>query len=161
MAEATKYDKSNPPIKRFKDANDEHNEHSEPGEFETLFQSSLKQPQTGEVVEGTVVQITPEYVMIDVGYKSEGCVPIEEFTNENGDLTATPGDKVNVLFQRKKNASGHYLLSKRRAEQLIGWDRVAKAGGEGGIIEGKIVSKVKGGLTVDIGLPAFLPASQI
>jgi small subunit ribosomal protein S1 len=147
------------PIRRFKDTDEEH-EHGG-AEFEELFQDSLRQPQVGEVVEGTVVQITPDYVMVDVGYKSEGCVPVAEFMTEDGEITVKPGEVVKVLFQREENAKGYLVLSKRRAEQLIGWERVAEAGGEGGIIEGKVVAKVKGGLTVDIGLPAFLPASQV
>ena len=147
------------PIKRFKDIEDEHETGSV--EFAELFQGSLNQPKAGEVVKGTVVQITQEFVMVDVGYKSEGCVHVEEFMDEDGVVTVQPGDKVYVLFQRGETAKGHLILSKRKAEQLVGWERVAEAGGEGGTIEGKIVGKVKGGLTVDIGLPAFLPASQV
>lgn len=148
------------PIKRFKDIDDEQ-EMSGSGEFAELFQDSLNQPRAGEVVQGTVVQITQDFVMVDVGYKSEGCVHIAEFMDEDGVVTVQPGDKVHVLFQRGETSKGHLILSKRKAEQLVGWDRVAEAGGEGGTIEGKIVGKVKGGLTVDIGLPAFLPASQV
>jgi len=158
--ETRQHRKNDAPIRRFKDIDDEH-ENAGADEFAELFQDSLKQPRVGEVVEGTVVQITPDFVMVDVGYKSEGCVHIEEFTDEEGTVTVQPGDKVRVLFQRNENAKGHLVLSKRKAEQLIGWDRIAEAGGEGGTIEGKIVAKVKGGLTVDIGLPAFLPASQV
>jgi small subunit ribosomal protein S1 len=153
--------KNDAPIRRFKDIDDDHEHGGTQGEFEELFHDSLKQPQQGEVVEGTVVQINQEYVMVDVGYKSEGFVPVAEFMDEDGVLTVQPGDKVKVLFQRDENARGKLFLSKRKAEQLIGWDRVAEAGGEGGTIEGKIIAKVKGGLTVDIGLPAFLPASQV
>jgi len=148
------------PIRRFKDIDEDH-EQAGSGEFEELFQDSLKQPKAGDVVQGTVVQITQDFVMVDVGYKSEGCVRVEEFMDEDGVVTVQPGDKVNVLFQHKENVKGHYILSKRKAEQLVGWERVAEAGGEGGTIEGKITGKVKGGLTVDIGLPAFLPASQV
>ena len=150
---------NNAPIKRFKDIDEDHE--SSGGEFEELFSDSLRQPRSGEVVDGTVVQITADYVMVDVGYKSEGCVPVAEFMDEEGNVTVQSGDKVKVLFQRGESAKGHLLLSKRKAEQLVGWERVAEAGGEGGTIEGKIVGKVKGGLTVDIGLPAFLPASQV
>lgn len=146
-------------IKRFKDMDDDL-ELSSSGEFAELFQDSLNQPKTGEVVQGTVVQIAQDFVMVDVGYKSEGRVPVDEFMDEDGVVTVQPGDKVYVLFQRNEG-SGGLLLSKRKAEQLVGWERVAEAGGEGGTIEGKIVGKVKGGLTVDIGLPAFLPASQV
>jgi small subunit ribosomal protein S1 len=158
-ADSKQQRRNDAPIKRFKDMDDEHE--TSGGEFAEMFQDSLNQPRAGEVVEGTVVQITQDFVMIDVGYKSEGCVYVEEFMDEDGVVTVQPGDKVKVLFQRGENAKGHLILSKRKAEQLIGWDNVAAAGGEGGLIEGKIVGKVKGGLTVDIGLPAFLPASQV
>ncbi len=158
--DSRQYRKNDAPIRRFKDMDDEH-ENAGADEFAELFQDSLKQPRVGEVVEGTVVQITQDFVMVDVGYKSEGCVHSEEFMDEDGVLNVQVGDKVRVLFQRNENAKGHLVLSKRKAEQLIGWDRIAEAGGEGGVIEGKIVAKVKGGLTVDIGLPAFLPASQV
>ncbi len=152
--------KNDAPIKRFKD-NDDDQEMSGSVEFAELFQDSLNQPKAGEVVQGTVVQITQDFVMVDVGYKSEGCVHVAEFMDEDGVVTVQPGDKVYVLFQRGETAKGHLILSKRKAEQLVGWDMVAEAGGEGGTIEGKIIGKVKGGLTVDIGLPAFLPASQV
>lgn len=158
-AEGRPQKKNDAPIKRFKDIEDEHETGSV--EFAELFQDSLNQPKAGEVVQGTVVQITQEFVMVDVGYKSEGCVHVEEFMDEDGVVTVQPGEKVYVLFQRGETAKGHLILSKRKAEQLVGWERVAEAGGEGGTIEGKIVGKVKGGLTVDIGLPAFLPASQV
>lgn len=159
-ADGRQQKKNDAPIKRFKD-NDDEQEMSGSGEFAELFQDSLNQPKAGEVVQGTVVQITQDFVMVDVGYKSEGCVHVAEFMDEDGVVTVQPGDKVHVLFQRNENAKGHLVLSKRKAEQLVGWDKVAEAGGEGGTIEGKIVGKVKGGLTVDIGLPAFLPASQV
>jgi small subunit ribosomal protein S1 len=158
-AEVKQQKKNDAPIKRFKDIEDENETGSV--EFAELFQDSLNQPKAGDVVQGTVVQITQEFVMVDVGYKSEGCVHVEEFMDEDGVVTVQPGDKVYVLFQRGETAKGHLILSKRKAEQLVGWERVAEAGGEGGTIEGKIVGKVKGGLTVDIGLPAFLPASQV
>ena len=147
-------------IRRFKDIDEEH-ELGAGGEFEEMFTDSLRQPQSGEIVDGTVVHINADYVMVDVGYKSEGCVPVAEFMSEDGEILAKPGDRVKVLFQRESNSKGQLILSKRKAEQVVGWERVGEAGGEGGIIEGKIVAKVKGGLTVDIGLPAFLPASQV
>jgi small subunit ribosomal protein S1 len=161
MSEETKqYRKHDAPIRRFTDTDDEH-EQGAGAEFEELFHDSMRQLQVGEVVEGRVVQITQDYVLVDVGYKSEGCVPINEFMSEDGELMVQTGDVVKVLFQREENASGYVVLSKRKAEQLIGWERINEAGGEGGSIEGKVIAKVKGGLMVDIGLPAFLPASQV
>lgn len=147
------------PIKRFKDT-DEELEGGQ-GEFEELFQGSLRQLQVGEVVKGVVVQISQDFVLVDVGYKSEGCIAIHEFMDESGDLNVKVGDEVRVLFERAENERGYIVLSKKKAESQAGWEKITEAGGEGGIIEGKIVSKVKGGLMVDIGVQAFLPASQV
>lgn len=148
------------PIKRFTD-NDDELEQGSQGEFEELFHGSLRQLQVGEVVKGVVVQISQDFVLVDVGYKSEGCIAINEFMDESGEISVKVGDEVRVLFERAENERGYIVLSKKKAESQVGWERIAEAGGEGGIIEGKIVSKVKGGLMVDIGVQAFLPASQV
>ena len=148
------------PIKRFTDIDDEHDQAGQ-GEFAELFQDSLKEMQYGDVVKGTVVQINQDIVLVDIGHKSEGCIRIDEFLDESGELTVKVGDEVKVLFERGENERGYIVLSKRKAESQAAWERIAEAGGEGGTIEGKIVAKVKGGLTVDIGVQAFLPASQV
>ncbi|HOP40188.1 MAG TPA: 30S ribosomal protein S1 [Geobacteraceae bacterium] len=129
--------------------------------FEELFQESLRQPQVGEVVEGVVVQIDPDYVLVNIGYKSEGCIPLDEFMDENGELTVKVGDEVRVLFEKKENIRGYVVLSKKKAEREQVWEKIEEAVESGGYVEGKIVANVKGGLTVDIGVPAFLPASQV
>jgi small subunit ribosomal protein S1 len=152
--------RDNAPIKRFQDSEEEA-EHGTQGEFAEMFHDSLKQLQVGEIVKGVVVQVTQDYVHVDVGYKSEGHIPISEFVDDNGQLTVNVGDEVKVLFERAENERGYIVLSKKKAESHVAWDRIAEAGGEGGIIEGKIVGKVKGGLIVDIGVQAFLPASQV
>jgi small subunit ribosomal protein S1 len=148
------------PIKRFTDMDDEHDQAGQ-GEFAELFQDSLRQMQYGDVVKGTVVQINQDIVLVDIGHKSEGCIRIDEFLDDNGELTVKVGDEVRVLFERGENERGYIVLSKKKAESQAAWERIAEAGGEGGTIEGKIVAKVKGGLTVDIGVQAFLPASQV
>lgn len=129
--------------------------------FEELFQESLKQPQVGEIVKGVVVQIDPDYVLVNIGYKSEGCIPIAEFMDENGQLSVKVGDEVKVYFEKKENIRGYIVLSRKKAEREIVWDRIEEAAENGNLVEGKIVSTVKGGLTVDIGVSAFLPASQV
>ncbi|HTG82683.1 MAG TPA: 30S ribosomal protein S1 [Geobacteraceae bacterium] len=157
MKEETKTTgKNDAPIKRFIDTDEEH----EQGEFAELFHDSLKQLQVGEVVKGIVVHINQDFVLVDVGYKSEGRIQIGEFLDENGQLTVKVGDEVRVLFERAENEHGYIVLSKRKAESQVTWTKIEEAG-EGGIVEGKIVSKVKGGLNVDIGIMAFLPASQV
>lgn len=147
-------------IKRFKDTEEEH-EHGAQGEFEELFHDSLRQLQVGEIVKGVVVKINQDFVLVDVGYKSEGRISASEFLDENGQMTVKVGDEVKVFFERAENELGYIVLSRKKAESQVAWERVAEAGGEGGIIEGKIVAKVKGGLTVDVGVQAFLPASQV
>ncbi|MCM0081891.1 30S ribosomal protein S1 [Geomonas sp. Red32] len=154
------YKKKDMPIRRLHD-NDEDMEQSEQGgEFADLFQDSLRQPQSGEVVKAVIVQIEQDVVLVDVGYKSEGAIRIAEFIDENGDLTVKVGDEVNVYFERGENIRGHMVLSKKKADSQVAWEKIAAAG-EGGVIEGRITGKVKGGMTVDVGVEAFLPASQV
>jgi len=129
--------------------------------FEELFQESLKQPQVGEIVKGVVVQIDPDYVLVNIGYKSEGCIPIAEFMDDNGQLSVKVGDEVKVYFEKKENIRGYIVLSRKKAEREIVWDRIEEAAESGALVEGNIVATVKGGLTVDIGVQAFLPASQV
>lgn len=129
--------------------------------FEELFQESLRQPQVGEIVKGVVVQIDPDYVLVNIGYKSEGCIPVAEFLDEIGQLTVKVGDEVKVYFEKKENIRGYIVLSRKKAEREVVWDKIEEAVESGGLMEGKIVANVKGGLTVDIGVPAFLPASQV
>jgi small subunit ribosomal protein S1 len=161
MSDEKKFNRDNDaPIKRFQD-NDDESDHGAQGEFAEMFHDSLKQLKVGEVVKGVVVQVTQDFVLVDVGYKSEGCIPISEFIDENGQLLVKDGDAVSVLFERAENERGYIVLSKKKAESQVAWERIAEAGGEGGVIEGKITGKVKGGLIVDIGVQAFLPASQV
>lgn len=161
MSDEKKFNRDNDaPIKRFQD-NDDESDHGAQGEFAEMFHDSLKQLKVGEVVKGIVVQVTQDFVLVDVGYKSEGCIPISEFIDDNGQLLVKDGDAVSVLFERAENERGYIVLSKKKAESQVAWERIAEAGGEGGVIEGKITGKVKGGLIVDIGVQAFLPASQV
>jgi len=129
--------------------------------FEELFQESLRQPQVGEIVKGVVVQIDPDYVLVNIGYKSEGCIPVDEFRDEAGQLTVKVGDEVRVFFEKKENIRGYIVLSRKKAERELVWDRIEEAVESGGIVEGRVVANVKGGVTVDIGVSAFLPASQV
>jgi len=130
-------------------------------EFKELYEESLKTFQEGEVVKGRIVGIDKEHVMIDIGYKSEGRIPISEFLTPSGEITAQTGDLVDVLIEKRDDEEGDILLSKERAAKILVWDEISRIYRDDGVIEGKIVGKVKGGLTVDIGIPAFLPGSQI
>ncbi|WP_243372918.1 30S ribosomal protein S1 [Geotalea sp. SG265] len=156
------FKKKDMPIRRLHDTDEDVEQgHEGLDEFAELYQDSLRQPQAGEIVKGVVVRIEADCVLVDVGYKSEGCIRINEFIDENGELTVKIGDEVNVFFERGENIRGHMVLSKKKADSQVAWEAIAAAGGEGGIIEGKITGKVKGGLIVDVGVEAFLPASQV
>ena len=130
-------------------------------DFAELVESSFHDIQEGEVVTGTVVQVNPEHVMIDVGSKSEGQVPVEEFHDENGNLTVSVGDKVQVLLEDTEQSSGQVRISKTKADKIRIWERIAEVCESQETLPGKVVARVKGGLQVDIGVPAFLPGSQV
>src|SRR5881628_488820 len=129
-------------------------------DFGALFERSLKQPKQGEVVTGRVVLIGRDAVTIDIGYKSEGTIPIHEFTTREGELTVHEGDEVDVYFEASDTESGDIVLSRQKAEQFKVWREIEKAYERDGAVEGTIVGKVKGGLKVDIGVAAFLPGSH-
>ncbi|HNR12650.1 MAG TPA: 30S ribosomal protein S1 [Thermodesulfobacteriota bacterium] len=126
-----------------------------------LYEETLRDIQEGEVVKGTVVKITPDYVLVDVGYKSEGQIPIEEFQNDEGDISVQENDQIEVLLERREDEDGLVVLSKSKADQARVWDIIGKAYDNNQLIEGKVISRIKGGLSVDIGVRAFLPGSQI
>jgi len=128
--------------------------------FMELYEDSLKSIGEGKVVKGEIVQIDKEFVLVDIGYKSEGQIRIAEFTDPRGGLTAKVGDEVDVLLVRKENKDGRIILSKEKAARVKLWDKVEEAFRKQDNIRGKIVSLVKGGLSVDIGVQAFLPGSQ-
>ena len=129
--------------------------------FMKLYEESLKSIQEGEVVSGEIVQVDKEFVLVDIGYKSEGQIRIHEFIDSEGNLTAKVGDKVEVLLERRENEDGVTILSKEKAARIKIWDHIKEIYENNGTIEGTIVSRVKGGLSVDIGLQAFLPGSQV
>jgi len=117
----------------------------------------MQELNVGDVVLGTVVQVTDDHVVVDVGYKSEGVIPLAEFKDEEGKIDINVGDQVDVLFERRENDSGQIGLSKEKAVRQKIWGSLE----EGAVVEGRIVGRIKGGLTVDIGINAFLPGSQV
>ncbi len=130
--------------------------------FQALYEESLKQIEEGAIVSGTVISIHPDAVLVDVGYKSEGEIPITQFRDSKGELTVKEGDKVEVLVLSREDDEGIIHLSKERADKIKAWREITKACNEGAVIEGTIVARVKGGMSVDIGgVIAFLPGSQI
>ena len=130
-------------------------------EFADLYTESLKErPERDKIIEGTVARIDQDTVLVDIGLKSEGHVPVAEFRGPDGSLTVQVGDRIKVLMTREDGKKG-YILSKRKADYQAAWEKIGGAGQEGGLIEGTITERVNGGYTVDIGLKAFLPASQV
>jgi small subunit ribosomal protein S1 len=134
-------------------------------DFATLFAESEAQAgpvEEGKVVSGTVIQLTKDYVVIDIGYKSEGQVPIQEFVPVPGaDPAVKVGDRVAVLVESRENDTGMVVLSKEKADKMRIWDEISAACERDELVEGVIVGRVKGGLSVDIGVKAFLPGSQV
>jgi small subunit ribosomal protein S1 len=130
-------------------------------EFEAMFEESLRTVKPGGVVKGRVVGITSTHVLIDVGYKSEGQIPVHEFMDRQGQLQAKVGDEIDVYFDSSEAENGGIVLSRQRAESIKIWEEIEHAYNEGRGVEGKIVGKVKGGFKVDVGVPAFLPGSHV
>ncbi len=135
--------------------------HSFAGEFEKLLVNNLEAYKPGKVVAGTVVAFNREVVTVDIGFKSDGIVPTSQFQNSDGQIAVKIGDKVDVYIMILENEEGQLVLSKEKAEQKRVWDMVESTFKNGTTLAGKVVSKVKGGLQVDIGIPAFLPGSQV
>jgi small subunit ribosomal protein S1 len=129
-------------------------------DFGKLFEESLRNVKPGEVVKGLVVQVANGLVTVDIGYKSEGQIPVSEFRDREGIVRAQVGDEVEVFFESSEGETGAVSLSRAKAEQFKVWREIEQAYNEGVPIEGLIVGKVKGGLKVDIGVAAFLPGSH-
>lgn len=141
--------------------NEELDGEQQSSEFAALFSESLKaRPERDKIIEGTVVRVDQDTVLVDIGLKSEGHVPTGEFRNADGEISVQIGDKIRVLMTRQDGKKG-YVLSKKKADYLSAWDKIGDACQEGGIIEGTISGKVNGGFSVDIGVQAFLPSSQV
>ncbi len=129
--------------------------------FQTLYEETFKTIEEGQILRGTVIEITPDHVTVDVGYKCEGQIPIQEFQKRKG-VDVAVGDKIDVLIERKVGEEGVLILSKEKADKSNIWKEISRSCREGEVMEGEIVSKVKGGLSVDLGgVHAFLPGSQI
>jgi len=144
--------------------NDEQKTGASPGganEFEALFEESLRTVKPGGVVKGRVVGVTSTHVLIDVGYKSEGQIPVQEFMDRQGNVQVKVGDDVDVYFDSSEGENGGIVLSRQRAESMKVWEKIEKAFNEGEGIQGHIIGKVKGGFKVDVGVPAFLPGSHV
>src|SRR3990170_3605346 len=131
-------------------------------DFEELFEGRLKELQEGDITRGKVVQLTQDSVMIDIGYKSEGMVPLSEFLDKDGKPTIAIGDEITVLIERREDEHGIVRLSKAKADQFKIWDVVIESCDKGTPVNGAVTQRIKGGFYVDIqGITAFLPGSQV
>jgi small subunit ribosomal protein S1 len=128
--------------------------------FAQLFEESMHVASEGDVVPGTVIRVSANFAVVDIGDKSESEIPLSEFKNEEGEININEGDVIDV-FVEKREADGGLRLSREKAIGIKVWEDIARIQEEDGTIEGRIESRVKGGLSVDIGVPAFLPYSQI
>lgn len=131
--------------------------------FEELLEQEYgrDEVQEGEIISAHVLSVNKDFVLVDVGYKSEGLIPTQEFPMINGEPQIKVGDKVDVLVEARENEYGHMVLSKEKADRLKVWDEISAACERDEVVEGVIIGRVKGGLQVDIGVRAFLPGSQV
>ena len=131
--------------------------------FAELFEKSLEEKdfKVGDIVHGRVVEVQDDYVLVDINYKSEGLIPISEFRVVDGSRDIKVGSQVEVYIDRIENENGMVVLSKDKADMMRAWNDISRAAENEEIIEGTVIAKVKGGLSVDIGVKAFLPGSQI
>jgi len=130
-------------------------------EFEKLYNQSLKRFKAGTLVRARVLQIRSGVVMVDLGYKSDGIIPVEQFTEEELKVLK-PGDEIEVLLEAAEDTNGNILLSRDKAKKLQVWEDLNRAYQSGTPVKGKVLSTIKGGLSVDIGgVVAFLPGSQV
>ena len=142
-------------------SSDEHDLDEETDSMHDLYEQSFRNIQEGEVIRGHIVHVSDDFVMVDIGYKSEGQISIHEFRDELGKVQACVGDEIDVLLEFHDDDDGTIHLSKEKAAKIKVWDDISRIYSEDGMIEGKIMAKVKGGLAVDIGVQAFLPGSQV
>jgi small subunit ribosomal protein S1 len=126
--------------------------------MQQLIAKSMKDFREGSIVKGRILEIRPREVLVDIGYKSEGVIPSSEFEDVK---ELRVGDEVEVLLERLENDEGMVVLSKEKAAYKQNWDKIVKVFQGDGLIKGKVKAVVKGGLTVNIGVEAFLPSSQI
>lgn len=129
-------------------------------ELADLYEETFKNLEEGTIIEGTIVSIQKDGVIVDIGYKSEGILPLEEFSpGEISKLEA--GEKIRVYLEEREDDEGNPILSKDKADKMKIWEDLERIHTNGEVVEGKVVSRIKGGMIIDLGVKAFLPGSQI
>src|SRR5690348_3441301 len=124
-------------------------------QFADLYEKTIQNFQEGDVVRGKIVAIRPKEVVIDIGYKAEGVLSLDEFTDAS---EVQLGGELDVLFESFEDEEGVVILSKKKADRQRTWNDILVNAQEGSIVDGRIFKKVRGGFMVDIGMEAFLPA---
>jgi len=153
-------DPDKPPKPRQADGSDLENLGME--ELLNIYDKKISTFTEGDIVRGRVLKVTPGEVIVDIGYKSEGLLPIGEVTAYGGEVKIKPGDEIDVFLERLEDISGHVILSREKAERMLIWDRIEAAYKTDQAIQGRVIDRVKGGLSVDVGgVKAFLPGSLI
>ena len=122
---------------------------------------SLATVEENEITDGRILEVGDEYVLVDIGFKSEGRIPVDEFIDEAGNITIEAGDVVDVLLEEREDDEGQCVLSKERADRMKVWEIISEKDEADKLVRGTITNRVKGGLQVDIGVKAFLPGSQV
>ncbi len=130
-------------------------------DMQKIYDQTFKDIVEGEIVKGKVVAIGSDEIVVDIGYKSEGTIPLKEFLSPQGHLTIQVGDTMDVYLESKEDSEGLIVLSREKAEKIKVWEEINKTYEKSGVVQGTIVGKTKGGLIVDIGVRAFLPGSQV
>ncbi|PLX44054.1 MAG: 30S ribosomal protein S1, partial [Deltaproteobacteria bacterium] len=130
-------------------------------DFGKMLEESEVVTEEGKVANGTVIKLLSDHAVVDIGYKSEGLVSLSEFRDGEGSISVKEGDQVEVLVERLENEDGMVVLSKDKADKIRVWDRISQAAENDETVQGRIIARIKGGLSVDIGVRAFLPGSQV
>src|SRR5580704_6964171 len=127
-------------------------------DYEHLLEdySHFAPPAEGEILQGTVLKVTPKEVIVDFGYKSEGLVPIEQFQNASGETQVQQGDVIDVMIDHGERVEGYVLLSHEKAARIRVWDNLEQANQKQLTISGHVLGRVRGGLAVDVGVEAFM-----
>jgi small subunit ribosomal protein S1 len=116
--------------------------------FEKLLEAYEGRTQSfseGEVIKGRVIAISGNGVIVDVGFKSEGIIPVEQFTNDRGQITIKPGDSIDVFLEQTEDSNGYVVLSREKAERMKIWDEIERAFREGTVVKGRVIERIKGG----------------
>jgi len=127
----------------------------------SLYEETMVNIEEGEVVKGTIIKIMENEILIDVGYKSEGTISLDEFKRHEDIASLKVGDIIDVYLESIEDSEGLVVLSKEKADKIKIWDDLNSAYENNETVKGRVLKRIKGGLTVDIGIPAFLPGSQI